>query len=68
MSDAPKLTHIDAAGEAHMVDVGDKAETVRVAVAEGFVKMKPETLALMRSIKTALDPHNTLNPGRVLSA
>ncbi|MBM7330748.1 cyclic pyranopterin monophosphate synthase MoaC, partial [Agrobacterium sp. S2] len=32
MSDAPKLTHIDAAGEAHMVDVGDKAETVRVAV------------------------------------
>ncbi|KAI6192527.1 Cyclic pyranopterin monophosphate synthase [Aphelenchoides besseyi] len=31
-----------------MVDVGDKAETVRVAVAEGFVKMKPETLALIR--------------------
>lgn len=48
MSEAGKLTHIDAAGEAHMVDVGDKAETVRVAVAEGFVKMKPETLALIR--------------------
>ncbi|WCK03464.1 cyclic pyranopterin monophosphate synthase MoaC [Agrobacterium tumefaciens] len=48
MSDAQKLTHIDASGEAHMVDVGDKAETVRVAVAEGFVKMKPETLALIR--------------------
>ncbi|WKL21243.1 cyclic pyranopterin monophosphate synthase MoaC [Agrobacterium tumefaciens] len=48
MSKAGKLTHIDAAGEAHMVDVGDKAETVRVAVAEGFVKMKPETLALIR--------------------
>lgn len=47
MSDDQKLTHIDAAGEAHMVDVGDKAETVRVAVAEGFVKMKPETLALI---------------------
>ncbi len=31
-----------------MVDVGDKVETVRVAVAEGFVKMKPETLALIR--------------------
>lgn len=31
-----------------MVDVGDKAETTRVAVAEGFVKMKPETLALIR--------------------
>ncbi|MCZ7930958.1 cyclic pyranopterin monophosphate synthase MoaC [Agrobacterium leguminum] len=48
MSEAGKLTHIDAGGEAHMVDVGDKAETVRVAVAEGFVKMKPETLALIR--------------------
>ncbi|SOC93727.1 cyclic pyranopterin monophosphate synthase subunit MoaC [Rhizobium sp. AN5] len=48
MSEATKLTHIDASGEAHMVDVGDKAETIRVAVAEGFVKMKPETLALIR--------------------
>ncbi|KAA3529137.1 cyclic pyranopterin monophosphate synthase MoaC [Agrobacterium tumefaciens] len=48
MSEATKLTHIDASGEAHMVDVGDKAETVRLAVAEGFVKMKPETLALIR--------------------
>lgn len=48
MSDGQKLTHIDASGEAHMVDVGNKAETVRVAVAEGFVKMKPETLALIR--------------------
>ncbi|MCZ7485739.1 MULTISPECIES: cyclic pyranopterin monophosphate synthase MoaC [Rhizobium/Agrobacterium group] len=48
MSEASKLTHIDASGEAHMVDVGDKVETVRVAVAEGFVKMKPETLALIR--------------------
>jgi cyclic pyranopterin monophosphate synthase len=48
MSEAGKLTHIDAGGEAHMVDVGYKAETVRVAVAEGFVKMKPETLALIR--------------------
>ncbi|WHA39763.1 cyclic pyranopterin monophosphate synthase MoaC [Agrobacterium larrymoorei] len=48
MSDAPKLTHIGASGEAHMVDVGEKAETVRVAVAEGFVRMKPETLTLIR--------------------
>ncbi|MES5044354.1 cyclic pyranopterin monophosphate synthase MoaC [Rhizobium nepotum] len=48
MSEAGKLTHIDAAGEAHMVDVGDKAETVRIAVAEGFVRMKPETLTLIR--------------------
>lgn len=42
------LTHIDAAGEAHMVDVGDKAETARSATAEGFVRMKPETLAIIR--------------------
>jgi len=44
----PGLTHIDQAGEAHMVDVGDKAETSRSATAEGFVRMKPETLALIR--------------------
>ncbi|MUZ74118.1 cyclic pyranopterin monophosphate synthase MoaC [Agrobacterium vitis] len=42
------LTHIDAAGEAHMVDVGDKAETVRVAIAEGHIRMAPETLVLVR--------------------
>ncbi|MBD8663154.1 cyclic pyranopterin monophosphate synthase MoaC [Rhizobium sp. CFBP 8752] len=41
------LTHIDAAGEAHMVDVGDKTETVRSATAEGHVRMLPETLALI---------------------
>ncbi|WP_165823377.1 cyclic pyranopterin monophosphate synthase MoaC [Metarhizobium album] len=43
-----RLTHIGASGEAFMVDVGDKAETVRVATAEGFVRMAPETLALIR--------------------
>ncbi|MBF2715857.1 cyclic pyranopterin monophosphate synthase MoaC [Agrobacterium vitis] len=42
------LTHIGAAGEAHMVDVGDKVETVRVAIAEGHIRMAPETLALIR--------------------
>ena len=42
------LTHIDASGKAHMVDVGDKAETARSATATGYVKMKPETLALIR--------------------
>ena len=41
------LTHLDAAGEAHMVDVGDKTETVRSATAEGHVRMLPETLALI---------------------
>ena len=44
----PGLTHIDASGEAHMVDVSDKAETVRIATAEGHVKMTPQTLALIR--------------------
>lgn len=48
MSADLNLTHIGASGEAHMVDVGDKMETIRVAVAEGFVKMKPETLTLIR--------------------
>lgn len=41
------LTHIGASGEAHMVDVGDKAETVRTATAVGNVRMKPETLAII---------------------
>ncbi|MDV7269506.1 cyclic pyranopterin monophosphate synthase MoaC [Thioclava sp. A2] len=38
------LTHFDAQGQAHMVDVSDKAHTDRVAVAEGAVMMRPETL------------------------
>lgn len=42
------LTHIGASGEAHMVDVSAKDDTVRIAVAEGFVKMKPETLSTIR--------------------
>lgn len=42
------LTHINANGEAHMVDVGDKDETTRMAVAEGYVRMRPETLDLIR--------------------
>ncbi|MDF2139975.1 cyclic pyranopterin monophosphate synthase MoaC [Paenirhodobacter sp. CAU 1674] len=39
------LSHFDAAGQAHMVDVSDKQVTARVAVAEGCVVMTPETLA-----------------------
>ncbi|MBU1235714.1 MAG: cyclic pyranopterin monophosphate synthase MoaC [Gammaproteobacteria bacterium] len=42
------LTHFDAAGQAHMVDVGDKPETERIARAEGRIRMRPETLALIR--------------------
>lgn len=43
----PQLTHIDEAGAARMVDVGDKAETQRLAVASGRVDMQSETLALL---------------------
>lgn len=43
------LTHFDAQGRAHMVDVSDKAVTSRVAVATGCVVMTPETLALVTS-------------------
>ena len=42
------LTHFDPAGQARMVDVSDKAETRRVAVAEGALRMNPATLALVR--------------------
>ncbi len=47
-----KLTHIDKKGEARMVDVSDKAATTRTAVAEGFVAMRAETLALLQSGET----------------
>jgi cyclic pyranopterin phosphate synthase len=43
-----KLTHFDADGHAHMVDVGDKPETAREAVASGVVEMEPATLARIR--------------------
>ena len=48
MSDA-RLTHLDAAGAAHMVDVGEKAVTTREALAEGRVAMEKATLDLIRS-------------------
>ncbi|MEM5450934.1 MULTISPECIES: cyclic pyranopterin monophosphate synthase MoaC [Paraburkholderia] len=44
----PELTHFDAAGDAHMVDVGGKAETKRIALASGTIRMLPETFALIR--------------------
>ncbi|SIN97423.1 cyclic pyranopterin monophosphate synthase MoaC [Vannielia litorea] len=40
------LTHFDSDGRAHMVDVSGKAVTDRMAVAEGWVKMAPETLEI----------------------
>jgi cyclic pyranopterin monophosphate synthase len=42
-----KLTHFAGDGGAHMVDVGDKPETLREAIASGAVTMQPETLALV---------------------
>ena len=42
-----KLTHFDGEGRAHMVDVGDKAVTDRIAVAACHISMKPETLTLI---------------------
>ncbi|MEJ6401710.1 cyclic pyranopterin monophosphate synthase MoaC [Yoonia sp. 2307UL14-13] len=41
------LSHFDADGKAHMVDVSDKPVTARIAAAEGYVKMASETLALI---------------------
>lgn len=45
----PKLTHLDEAGAANMVDVSDKDVTHRIAVARGTVTMRAETLDLIRS-------------------
>ncbi|MFC5519811.1 cyclic pyranopterin monophosphate synthase MoaC [Polaromonas jejuensis] len=41
------LTHFDAQGQAHMVDVADKAATHRIAVAQGRIVMNPETLSVI---------------------
>jgi cyclic pyranopterin phosphate synthase len=43
------LTHFDATGQAHMVDVGEKKETHRIAIAGGTIRMNPETLAIIQS-------------------
>jgi len=42
-----QFTHFNATGEAHMVDVGDKAVTHRVAITEGFIYLQPATLELI---------------------
>ncbi|MDD3168917.1 MAG: cyclic pyranopterin monophosphate synthase MoaC [Eubacteriales bacterium] len=54
-----ELTHIDKNGRPRMVDVGEKADTKRVAVAKGSIHMQPETL---RRIKAG-----TMEKGNVLS-
>lgn len=47
------LSHVDEAGRARMVDVGDKAASRRTAVAEGVVRMSPEAFALVRDNQVA---------------
>jgi cyclic pyranopterin monophosphate synthase len=48
-SPTSELTHFDAQGQAHMVDVGGKDRTHRVAVAEGCIRMERHTLSLIES-------------------
>ena len=43
------LTHFDAAGQAHMVDIGNKQDTKRVAIAEGSITMQRETFAIVEA-------------------
>jgi len=57
--DSGALSHVDAQGRARMVDVGDKNVSERLAVAEGFVRMQPQTLDLIRD--------NALSKGDVLT-
>jgi cyclic pyranopterin phosphate synthase len=48
-----KLTHVDASGRPRMVDIGAKADTDRVAIAKGLVRMQPATFKLIQSGGTA---------------
>jgi len=48
MSQNKTLTHFNQSGQAHMVDVGDKAHTKRIAVASGHIAMQAATLALIK--------------------
>jgi cyclic pyranopterin monophosphate synthase len=47
MTPSPKLTHFDAQGQAHMVDVAAKAATHRAATAQGRILMNPATLSII---------------------
>jgi cyclic pyranopterin phosphate synthase len=44
-----KLTHFDASGQAHMVNVGDKPNTHRIAIAQGKITMLPETFRMIEA-------------------
>jgi cyclic pyranopterin phosphate synthase len=58
-----KLTHFDEAGAARMVEVGEKPETAREAVASGAIEMAPETLARIRS--GSIDKGDVLGVARI---
>jgi cyclic pyranopterin monophosphate synthase len=58
-----ELTHVDEQGRARMVDVGGKSDTHRIAVARGQVRMKRETLALIR--QNALAKGDALATARI---
>ena len=58
-----RLTHVDKQGRARMVDVSDKAGTVRVARAEALVDMSPATVKLLRG--NALPKGNPLEVARI---
>lgn len=57
------LTHIDSAGTARMVDVGGKAETHRVAIARGFIRMSDATLEAIRASNAPKG--DVLGPARI---
>ena len=44
-----RLTHLDSAGQVHMVDISDKPITRRVAIAEGEIQMQPNTFEAIRA-------------------
>jgi cyclic pyranopterin phosphate synthase len=54
-----KLSHVDEEGKARMVDVGEKPDQLRIAKAEGFIRMKSETVLQIRE--------NTIKKGDVLT-
>jgi len=58
-----KLSHVDARGEARMVDIGAKAVTRREAAASAFVKLGPETLRLVRT--NSIAKGDVLNTARL---
>jgi len=62
-SDTPRLTHLDDAGKASMVDVGDKPSTQRTAVAQGRVRMGAAAFELLSASKNAKG--EVLNTARI---